>query len=161
MDVKMKGGRMYLNELFDLIATTKAPQKKLRIQLLHEYVAKGADHELVLKGFAECTYHPEVVFDLPEGTPPYEESTAPDPTFTGFSLFNFFKSKYVLHYAKNPKMLVNPDKRQSLFVQNLSQLYKDEAKLLIIMKDKDDKPLKYVNEGLFRDAFPTWLPEKK
>ena len=159
--VKLKSGRVYLCDLFATLAETESASKNRRIELLHDYTKRGADHELALRGFVECMYHPDVQFDLPPGIPPYEENKAPDPTFASFSLFKFFKERYPLYYAtKSNRKIQNDIKRETLFVQNLEQLYKDEAKILLAMKDKTDKGLKYINEGLFRDAFPTWLPPK-
>ena len=153
---------MWLGELITKIGQTKPLEKAIRIQMLHEYVAKGKDHENVLKSYVECMYHPHVVFDLPEGAPPYKQNKVPDYDQAGFSLFNFFHQRYPLYFVKGTSAYIqNNIKREQLFVRSLEGLFPVEADLLIAMKDKSDKKLKNFNEELIREAFPNWLPPKQ
>lgn len=156
----LKGGRCYLPDLMAELAKTKPAEKQKRIEIMKEYIGKGEDHARTLRGFVECLYHPSVVFDLPEGEPPYKKSSAPDMDYAGFSLFNFFHQKYTLYFAENPKKVQNQMKREALFIRTLESLHPKEAELLVAMKDKNDKKLKNFTESLCRDVFPNALPPK-
>jgi hypothetical protein len=156
-----KNSRVYLPELFAALNATGPNQRQKRIDIIKEFASKGVDHLRMLQAFVECTFHPAVKFDLPEGTPPYKENTAPDYTFCSISLFNFFQNKMVPYFIKGHPMYIGDNvKREMIFIQQLESVFKDEAKILVMMKDKQLYGCKkFVNYGLFAEAFPGWLPE--
>lgn len=153
----LKGGRMWIPELFEKIGTL--PDKQDRITALKEYCEKGEDHSYVLRCVAECLWRDDIVFALPEGAPPYKVNEAPDYPFAGGSLFKAVKTLY--RYIENPNMIQDKFKRERLFLQTLESLHDKEAKLLISMKDKKLKGYgKSVNKMLFKEVFPEWFPDK-
>lgn len=159
MDKFLKNGRCFLPELFEAIGKTAAPAKAQRVNILKEYVAKGEDHKAVLRAFVECVFHPAVVFELPEGEPPFKKNTGPDYTFAGSSLFSVVSTKKIRYFAKCAGLIQNEVKRQQVFIQVLESLHEKEAALFIMMKDKKITGYKYLKEDLFREAFPEWLPK--
>lgn len=152
--------RVYLHELLDAISATHNSQRPKRLEIIKAYVNMGPDHAALLRAFLECVYHDDVVMDLPEGIPPYHENTAPDYDYAGRSLFNFFNERMVTYFVKGQSRYIqNPLKRQTLFVQQLESLYKDDAKVLLMMKDKKIPPtIKNITRALWEDACPGWLP---
>lgn len=153
--------RVYLPELLKALNDTGPNQRAKRIELIREFASKGSDHQALLRAFIECLWHPDVVFDLPPGIPPFKENEAPDYDMAGRSLFNFFKERMPTYFVKGQRNHIQIDvKRQQLFIIQLESLHKDEARLLCNLKDKELRACKkFVNEDLFREACPGWLPE--
>jgi hypothetical protein len=156
-----KNKTVYIPELLKALNDTGPNQRAKRIEIIREYASKGTDHNALLRAFVECMFHPAVVFDLPPGTPPYKENTAPDYDSAGNSLFKFFSNRMVRYFVKGQEKFIQQDiKRQMIFIQTLEGLYKDEAKVLLMIKEKQlEGYKKFVSEDLFREALPGWLPE--
>lgn len=154
--------RAYIPELLKALNETPPNQRQRRVDIINEFVSKGKDHEKLLKSFMECMWHPHVIFDLPHGIPPFKENTAPDYDTAGRSLYNFFNDRITTYFVKGQKNYIKVDvKRQTLFIQQLESMYKDDAIVLCMMKDKELRNCKkFVNESLFREAMPGYLPPK-
>ena len=153
-------GREYLPEVF--ARCNKAKTKLEKIKIVREYAESDPLHAKAMQYFVECTYHPNVVWELPEGAPPFKKNEAADYTFAGYSLFNFFnKSRFSL-FIKNKGMVQNTLKREKLFVQELEAMHVKEAELVLMMKDGkvDSKKYKGLTYKFFKEAFPQWLPEE-
>lgn len=152
-----KRGRVYLPELFEQLG--KVRTKKQRKEMLQEYAARDQSHLQVLRGFVECTYHPAVVWALPEGNPPYRLNDKPDYNFADTNLFNVMKK--IRLFLECQSKIGNTIKREMTFIKILEGLHPKEAKILIAMKNKETPDgYRGVSETLFREAFPTWLPEE-
>lgn len=154
--------RAYIPELLKALNETSPNQRQKRLDIIREFVSKGKDHEVLLRAFVECLWHPSVILDLPPGIPPYKENTAPDYDTAGRSLFNFFHERMITYFVKGQRnYIANEVKRQTLFVQQLEGLFKEDAKVLCMIKDKELRVCKkFINEDLFREAFPGWFPNE-
>lgn len=151
-----KRGRIYIPELFEMIG--KVRSRKDRKEVLLEYARRDESHFRTLRGVIECCLHPGVVFDLPEGDPPYKKGDYPDYNFADTNLFNVVRK--VGYFCECPKKIANPIRRESVFIQMLESLHPKEAKVLLAMKDKQLPDYRGLSESLIRDAFPNWLPEE-
>ena len=151
----------YLPELLECLNDTGPNQRQKRIDMLKSFVAKDAKNEMTLRGFVECVFHPQVVFDLPPSNPPYRENDSPDYDMNGRTLYNFFYERMPLYFVKGTSRYVqNQTRREMLFIQQLEALHKEESKCLLMMKNKELRACKkFLNYGLFKEAFPEWLPE--
>lgn len=148
--------RIYLPELLKEVSKEKAHAQK--IAMLRAYSAKNAEHEKLLNSFIECVYHPAVVFELPPGAPEFKSAYA-DYNLAPSTLTKAFGR--VPYFVKgHSRFIERTIKRESVFIQELESLYKDDAALFIMAKDKkiDARKYKGINEPLFREAFPGLLP---
>ena len=118
-----------------------------------------------LRTILRYAFDPRIKFLLPEGTPPYKENDFPDQQG---NLYYHFKKIYLFIEGGNPNiddlkresLFIeggNPNitdlKRESLFIGMLETVDKDDAKILIGMKDKEI-PVKNVTQKLTERAFP-------
>ena len=101
-----------------------------------------------LRTILRYAYDPRIKFLLPEGTPPYKENDFPDQQG---NLYYHFKKLYLFIEGGNPN--ITDLKRESLFIGMLETVDKDDAKILIGMKDKEI-PVKNVTQKLTERAFP-------
>jgi len=150
--------RIYVPELFAELAKMKALPDK--IEALQAYQRKDQEHANLIRDVVQSMFHPAVVFDLPPGAPPYKTdyldyNMAPSTLVTAFKRLPYFVESHSKH-------IKNPVKRESVYIQTLESLYKDDAELFVMIKNKkmDSKKYKGVTETLFRAAFPGMLPDK-
>lgn len=94
------------------------------------------------------TYHPQIKFLLPEGDPPYKENDFPDQE--GLLYRNI---KQLQYFVERPNDRLTPAKREQIFVSLLETVDKDDAKLLLGMKDKDIR-IEGITSKLAENAFP-------
>lgn len=153
-----KRQRTYISKLFKVLSD--ATSFKQRQEILQEYVNANPVHDRTLKMIVECLYHPDVVFDLPAGEPPFESyKDSPEPEFAPQSLFNNIRKVKFLCKGY-PRKIENTMKREKFFINMLESMHIDEAKILCMIKEKkiDTKKYKGVTEKLFRKTFPNLLP---
>lgn len=79
----------------------------------------------------QYAYEPELKFNLPEGTPPYKQDTAP----MGMSQANFYQQIRKL-YIFNRKDLAK-NRVEQLFIQMLESLHPSEAAICVAVKDQN------------------------
>lgn len=151
----------YLPELLAALNNSGLNQRQKRIDMLRAFAKIDTRREMVLRGFIECVFHPMVVFALPPTNPPYKENDSPDYDLNGRTLYNFFYERMPLYFVKGTSRYIQNDpKREILFIQQLEALHKEEAKCLLMMKNKQlESCKKFLNYGLFKEAFPEWLPD--
>ena len=151
--------RIYMPELLTEVTSAKTKQEK--IDMLHAYSKKNTENADILKDFIKCTFHPAVVLDLPEGVPPYS-TEYPDYNLAPNTLNK--ACKRVPYFVKSHSKYIEVRlKRERLYIQTLESLFKADAELFIMIKDKkiDQKKYKGCNEALFREAFPAYLPAEQ
>jgi len=104
----------------------------------------------ILKG----GFDDSVVWNLPEGTPPYRKDDAPK----GYEMSNLYnKQKMFKHFVKGSPSgdKMTDVKRETLFIGLLESLHADEAELVIAMKDKKlTGRYKGITLKLVQDTFP-------
>jgi len=101
-----------------------------------------------LRAILRYAFDPRIKFLLPEGSPPYKENDFPDQEG---NLYYHYKKIYLFIEGGNPNL--TDLKRQDLFIGMLETVDKDDAKILIGMKDKEI-PVKNVTQKLTERAFP-------
>lgn len=132
--------KLGISEILDLASKQKTTQEK--IDVLHKY------NSPVLQMILRYTFEPTVVWDLPEGTPPY----TPSPYDDGQAmLYQEARRLYLFLRGGNPNL--SPLKREQLFIGLLESLDREDAKLIISVKDKKI-PYKGINQKLIDAAFP-------
>ena len=101
----------------------------------------------VLKG----AFDPAIVWELPEGTPPYKENEA--PAGTEHTLL-FTESKRLWHFVKGADPKLTKTRKEMMFIQMLEGLHADEAKLLISVKEKNlNTTYKGLTDAVVKEAF--------
>lgn len=140
--------RPLVHELFTKINNAKDKAKK--IALLRENDSQS------LRQLCKAGFDPRIKFDLPDGDPPYMENEAPAGT-EHTSLFNEAKRLYVYIVGGNNQ--VNRVRKETLFIQLLEGLHKDDAKVLLNIKNKSlNKAFKGLTESVVKEAFD-WTDE--
>ena len=150
-----KLNRKLPHEVFDLLEQTKKVEDRVRI--LQENNA--FEIQTILQG----AFHPGVIFDLPEGAPPY----TPDKGAAGCQPTPLHKQLiYLVNCVKGKGKFDENDKftrmrRETQFIKILEIAYEKDAEILIAMKDKKlNKMYPALTASLVRKAFPSILPDK-
>lgn len=106
----------------------------------------------------EATYHPAVKWALPPGPPPFKPDTSPYNTNPS----NLNREANTLYYfLECPAKIANDVKRENAFVQRLESMQKEEAIIMIHLKDGTlPKAYKWLTYELVSEAFPGILPKK-
>ena len=102
----------------------------------------------VLRGVLKHAFDPGVKFLLPEGAPPYKENDFPSQEHL---LYNNYRRMYL--FVEGGRDDLKPIKREMLFIQFLETIDKDDAKLMIAVKDKKI-PFKGITANMVKKAFP-------
>ena len=132
-----------ISEIF--LKVNNAKDKPKKIEVLRQY-DKPALRQ-ILKG---C-FDPKIEWELPEGIPPYIENDVPAGTEHTL-LIN--ESKKLWHFVKGADTATNKLQKETMFIQMLEGLHKDEAKVLLDMKNGTlNKTYKGLTADMVREAF--------
>jgi len=99
-------------------------------------------------------FHPDVVFNLPEGAPNFKKM--PKAADSEGSLYRESRTLYL--FIKGQADNIPDLKRQTMFVQLLEALDPDDAELVLAMKEKRC-PYKNITYDLVHNTFPGLLPD--
>ena len=102
-----------------------------------------------LKTVLRYTFHKNVIFELPVGVPPYRPMETPENWGHNRLPKELRKFQYFLKGST-----LNPIKRESIFIEVLESVSPEEAKLVLMMKDK-----KLTYKGITRKLIEEALPE--
>ena len=128
-----------------LTKVNNAKDKPKKIQVLRDY--DNQPLRQVLKG----AFDPKIEWDLPAGDPPFIANEAPIGTEHGL-LRN--EAKRLWYFVKGANNVLTKTQKETMFIQMLEGLHKDEAKLLLGMKSKSlNKMYKGLTESVVREAF--------
>ena len=133
--------------LFSEILTkvNNAKDKPKKIAVLRQY--DNAPLRQVLKG----AFDKNIVWDLPAGDPPYIANEAPIGTEHGM-LRN--EAKRLWHFVKGADNDLTKTQKETMFIQMLEGLHKDEAQVLLSMKNKElNKTYKGLTAECVKEAF--------
>ena len=131
-----------MTEILAKVHNAKTKTKK--IEILREN-----DHQS-LRQICKWSFDPKIETDLPEGNPPYIQNEAPEGT--EHTLIRTESNKFY-YYIKGANTLQSTE-REHMFVRLLEGLHKDEAKLLLIIKDKKLHQLyKGLSTAVVKEAF--------
>ena len=128
-----------------LTKVNNAKDKPKKIAVLQQNAS--APLKQVLKG----AFDSNIVWDLPEGDPPYIANEAPIGTEHGL-LRN--EAKRLWHFVKGADNDLTKTQKETMFIQMLEGLHQDEAKVLLGMKNKSlNKMYKGLTESVVKEAF--------
>jgi hypothetical protein len=116
-----------LPELFSRVSKVETNDEK--IALLRGYKNTKALHT-ILQG----AFHPDIVWELPEGSPPYKKDGGEYGVSP--SILDREVRKLVYFTSRTGKLIQNKMKREEIFVGMLESVHPSEAELFIQMKDK-------------------------
>ena len=94
------------------------------------------------------TFDPKIIWDLPDGAPPYTPCIYPAQELR---LMSEVRRLYLFVKGGNPNL--TKLKREALYIELLESIHPQDAVLLISMKDKKI-PYKGINAKLVKEAFP-------
>jgi len=118
-------GKQLFSEVFTKVNNAKVKSKK--IEILKENDTAGLRR--ILKG----AFDPKIIWDLPPGTPPYMANEAPAGTeHTDLER----ESSKLWHFIIGGDNTLSKTRKETLFIQILEGLHKDEAAVLIGVKEK-------------------------
>jgi len=131
-----------MNKLFGEIFTEveKAETREQKIAILKQ------NKSLALMQFLKIYVDDTVVFDLPEGAPPYRENDRPDG-MTESSLQLEIRRLYPMFKTSGLK----PIQKELRFISTLEALAPVDAKLLIQLKDKE---IPSISRKMIEEEFP-------
>jgi hypothetical protein len=132
-----------ISEIF--LKVNNAKDKPKKIDVLRQYDKPSLRQ--ILKG---C-FDPKIEWELPEGIPPYIENDVPAGTEHTL-LIN--ETKKLWHFVKGADAATNKLQKETMFIQMLEGLHKDEAKVLLDMKNGTlNKTYKGLTADMVREAF--------
>ena len=121
---QIKVRQLLFSEILTKVHKAKSKEQKVKILKQEDCPA--------LRQICKWNFDPKIETELPVGTPPFIPNEAPEGTehmllrTEGNKLFNFIKG------AQTHQSTV----RERMFIRLLEGLHKDEAELLILVKDK-------------------------
>ena len=116
--------QLLLNEVLQKVSNAKTKAQK--IKLLQEYNTPALRSVLI------ANFDESVISMLPDGTVPYKPNDAPEET-EHTRLVQEYRKLYLFFKGGAS---VSQTRRETLFIQLLEGLHKDEAELLCNVKDK-------------------------
>jgi len=132
-----------------LKATSNAKTKDQKIKILKENKTDA------LLAILIWNYDETAKSALPDGEVPYNSSDAPAGTHYHTRLVVEYKKLY--HFIQGASTL-GRTKRESMFIQMLESLHKDEAELVCLTKDGKLQTKYKITQNVVKEAFPeiTW-----
>ena len=143
-------GKLLMHEILTKVNNAKDKPKKIAV--LRENDTPGLRR--IIKG----SFDPNISWDLPEGAPPFIANEAPEGT--EHSLLEN-ESKKFWHFVTGADAATSKTRKETMFVQILEALHKDEADIAIKMKDKElHKHYKGLSTAVVKEAF-NWNDDYK
>lgn len=137
--------RLGIAEIINKVGSTKDRQERIEI-------LRKNDHPVV-RGMFAMNFDQNLEWDLPEGDPPYKANNFPDQHGM---LYSEWRRMYLFHKGGNPNL--KPFKREMLFINLLESLDKEDAKVLLAVKNKKlHHKYPVISEKLVREAYPGLL----
>ena len=138
-----KSSRATYHEILKRINNAKDKKKKL--QILQDYDSEPL--RMLMKG----AFDPSIKWDLPTGVPPYKANEAPLGTSHTWLAD---ESAKLWHFLVGGNPGLSKTRKETMFIQVLENLSKDEATLLINIKDKKlNRVYKGLTANLVKEAF--------
>jgi hypothetical protein len=134
--------KMTIPELLTHISELPAAKKVSALKQI-------ADLTPELKTVLKYTFHKNILFELPKGVPPYKAMETPENWGHNRLPKELRKFQYFVTGTT-----LNPIKRESIFIEVLETVSPEEAKLVLMMKDK-----KLTYKGITRKLIEEALPE--
>ena len=134
---------MLFSEILDKVH--KAKTKDQKIKIIRE---NNSDS---LRMFLKAAFDPKIEWVFPEGPVPYTPNDA--PAGTDHSVLAM-ESKRLWHFIKGADNQTKQARKEQMFFQMLEGLQQEEAKILVIAKDKKlHQHYKGLSSNVVREAF--------
>ena len=128
-----------------LIKVNNAKDKPKKIEVLRK------NDSVPLRQILKGGFDPKIEWDLPEGTPPYKVNEAPAGT-EHTTLYT--EARKLWHFVKGADAKLSKTKKEMMFIQLLEGLHKDDAELMIGVKEKElNKIYKGLTDAVVKEAF--------
>lgn len=138
--------KLSFSEILKLASDQSSAEKR------REVILQNNSH--ALQALLKYAFDPKIKFILPEGTPPYKPS---DMVESHGMLYTNLRRLYLFIEGGRPQPLPQV-KREQLFIELLESVDKDDALLLIALKDrKVHEMYKGINTKFVRKVFPGLL----
>jgi hypothetical protein len=134
--------RPLAHEIFTKVNNAKDKPKK--IEVLRKNDSQG------LRQLCKAAFDPNIVWDIPEGIPPFIQNDAPEGTEHTSLLDEARKLYLFIKGGSNiPKV-----RKETLFIQMLEALHKNDAQVLLDIKEKKlNLTYKGLTENCVKEAF--------
>ena len=132
-----------MHEILTKVNNAKDKPAKIAVLRKHDSVPLRQ----VLKG----AFDPNIIWDLPEGTPPFNRNDAPAGT-EHTTLYT--EARRLWHFVKGADENLKQSKKEMMFIQLLEGLQEDDADLMIAVKEKSlNKRYKGLTDAVVKEAF--------
>jgi len=143
MSIGSPSGGELISEIFTKVNNAKDKAKKVAVLKKYDTTAMRQ----ILKG----AFDPKIVWDLPEGTPPYMANEAPAGTEHTTLLG---EAKKLWRFVEGAEKDLSKPQKETMFIQMLEALHQDDAKVMIAVKDKTlHRSFKGLSGAVVREAF--------
>lgn len=134
--------KLLMNEVLQKVSNAKTKQEK--IKLLQEYNTPALRSLLIIN------FDESVISLLPEGDPPFNPNDAPPGTeHTKLE----HEARILYHFFKGGSS-ISQTKREQMFINMLEGLCEEEARVMILVKDKKLGKRYKVTKQCVAEAFP-------
>jgi len=116
-----------LPELFTRVSKVETNDEKIAL-------LRGHKNTQALHTILQGAFHPDIVWELPEGAPPYKKDGG--EYGVNPSMLEREVRKLVYFTSRTGRLVQNKMKREEIFVSMLESMHPSESELLIQMKDK-------------------------
>ena len=132
-----------ISDIFKEVEKTKG--RKDKVAKLKQYANNKTFMQIL-----EAVCDVRIIFELPEGTPPY--NTPEDMIDNTGGLYQEARKLYI--FTKNRRSSdIHQIKRERIFIEMLESIHPEDAKLMLSVKDKK-LPYKGITVKLIEEAFP-------
>lgn len=128
-----------------LKAVSNAKTKDQKVKILQE------NKNDALLAILIWNYDDTAKSNLPEGEVPYNQSDA--PAGTNYHTRLVVEHKKLYHFIEGASTL-NRNRRETMFIQMLESLHKDEAELLCLVKDGKLQDKYRITHNVVKESFP-------
>jgi hypothetical protein len=139
--------RLLISEVLQKVSNAKTKAEKIALLQKH--------NSQTLRSILIWNFDESVESLIPEGEVPYNPNEA--PSGTEHTLLEQ-ESKRFYYFVSNGKTDIPQVKRESMFIQLLEGLHKDEAEVVILIKDHKLGTKYRITKAAVQEAFPeiTW-----
>ena len=124
-DKKIKVRQMMFSEIFQKVSNAKTKKEKIKI-------LQDNDHPS-LRSVCKWSFDPQIETDLPPGNPPYIPNESPEGV--GEHTLIMVEAPKFHNFIKGANQHSKMN-RERMFVRLLEGLHRDEAELMMVIKDK-------------------------
>jgi hypothetical protein len=135
--------RLLISEVLQKVSNAKTKAEK--ISLLQKYNTQ------TLRSILIWNFDESVVSLIPDGEVPYRPNEA--PIGTEHTLLEQ-ESKRFYYFVANGRTNIPQMKRENMFIQMLEGLHKDEAEVMVLVKDQKLGTKYRITKATVQEAFP-------